>query len=183
MCLLWGTWNWSWNLCIICSFLCITCNIIESVGKLYPEYYGRHIFCLLPFWFCGNSVQFCGNRVAMWQFKAVVVYLQVTEARPLGHRWPSPSPAPLPRATHWSITATGGRDTAHSVKNIKLKPGRAGIPNRCSVARSATCVCVRENKATETVFCCTVIILIFNSVAISAYIWIDRSSLDMYFYV
>lgn len=64
---------------------------------------------------------------------------------------------------------TEKRDIVSFVKNIKSKPGPAGTPSRCSVAGSVTCVCVPENKATGTAFCCIAIIHSFDSSVL--YVW------------
>lgn len=61
---------------------------------------------------------------------------------------------------------TEKRDIVSFVKSIKSKPGPAGIPSRCSVAGSVTCVYVPENRATGTAFFCIAIIHSFHSIVL-----------------
>lgn len=64
---------------------------------------------------------------------------------------------------------TEKRDIVSFVKSIKSKPGPAGIPSRCSVAGSVTCVCVPENRATGTAFFCIAIIHSFHSIVLHVF--------------
>lgn len=64
---------------------------------------------------------------------------------------------------------TEKRDIVSFVKSIKSKPDPAGIPSRCSVAGSVTCVYVPENKATGTAFFCIAIIHSFHSIVLHVF--------------
>lgn len=64
---------------------------------------------------------------------------------------------------------TEKRDIVSFVKSIKSKPGPAGIPSRCSVAGSVTCVYVPENRATGTAFFCIAIIHSFHSIVLHVF--------------
>uniref|UniRef100_K1S462 Uncharacterized protein n=1 Tax=Magallana gigas TaxID=29159 RepID=K1S462_MAGGI len=86
----------------------------------------------------------------------------VTDKPRLQHTQHLPFPAHLLRVTPWRTMKTEKRDIVSFVKSIKSKPGPAGIPSRCSVAGSVTCVYVPENRATGTAFFCIAIIHSFH---------------------